>query len=503
MDEKQQARLFVADALELDRQGLYKEATEKYVQALGRLMSLIPDEEQNEFVALTRACVDRLQTVREAQAKDIADFLSTSSFSSSRENSASSTASGLTLPEIRIPSLSIKKKPSVESAALQKSFSVTASLEASRRKHERALLAQHRARQHLLAQNTAGKAQQAYQELLSSRQRFYTRINERVQEFVGSVAGLTREWAADHRYRSETERWSKAVQESLKQSASDPEPSVIMPILGLLESPTHPVAAITRDFFRRQRAQLDQVMRVIEECRLFEHHLVNVLQFNFIGSTDENAILGARLSIEHFLFSGTSLGNGLLAGLYTTNAPRQASFDRLLVDLGWEGVLARLRVNKRYIRDDDSFPLHSLSGTFSSAICELRLLPSCSTPYEKLMCFVRTCSLLCDAIEMGSISSPTSSPPDLILPLSESAANATPPLEDSIGGEDLLRLYAYAVVRSAVPTLLADLQFVNEFCPEALLRGEAGYVLATANGAVEYLQHLAEYTAESASGQPS
>lgn len=499
MDEKQQARLFVADALELDRRGLYKEATEKYVQSLGRLMSLIPDEGQNEFVALTRACVDRLQTVREAEATDIADLLSTPSFSSSRENSASSSsASALPLPEIRIPSLSSKKKLSAESATLRKSVSVTASLEASRRKHERALLAQHRARQvRLLAENTAAKAQQAYQELLSSRQRFYTRINERVQEFVGSVAGLTREWAADHRYRSETERWSRAVQECLRQSAGDPEPGVITPILGLLESPTHPVAAITRDFFRRQRAQLDQVMRVIEECRLFEHHLVNVLQSNFIGSADENAALGARLSIEHFLFSGTSLGNGLLAGLHAMNAPRQASFDRLLVDLGWEGILARLRVSRRYIRDDDSFPLHSLGGTLSLAIGELRLLPGCSTPYEKLMCFVRTCSLLCDAIELGS------TPSDTMPLLPEGIATAVPPLEESIGGEDLLRLYAYAVVRSAVPTLLTDLQFVNEFCPEALLRGEAGYVLATANGAVEYLQHLSEYTAESASGQPS
>ena len=48
---------------------------------------------------------------------------------------------------------------------------------------------------------------------------------------------------------------------------------------------------------------------------------------------------------------------------------------------------------------------------------------------------------------------------------------------------------------SPLPTLLADLFFIGELCPEGLLKGEAGYALATVNGAVEYLMHLNEHDA--------
>ena len=69
------------------------------------------------------------------------------------------------------------------------------------------------------------------------------------------------------------------------------------------------------------------------------------------------------------------------------------------------------------------------------------------------------------------------------------------PLE-GVGGEDLLRLFAMTIILlSPLPTLLADLFFIGELCPEVLLRGEAGYVLATVSGATEYLMHLNEHDA--------
>lgn len=58
------------------------------------------------------------------------------------------------------------------------------------------------------------------------------------------------------------------------------------------------------------------------------------------------------------------------------------------------------------------------------------------------------------------------------------------------GSEDLLLLSAYVLVRSHVPDLSSQLMFISELVPEELVRGEAGYVLATMQTSLDYILGL-------------
>lgn len=341
---------------------------------------------------------------------------------------------------------------------------ISAVLEQARRIHEKDLLKHHRTKPHL-SQSTSSssipKAQHKFEELLTYRQRLLSKIQDRVTEYVSTLSGMARDWHADMQSRIEVDKFRSSLLE-----CHDEVP--LSPVSELLRSTSFPLGDISRDFIKRQRRLLlleDGTYRVIEECRLFEYHACTVI--NDI-TNDKDKETNIRLSIEDWLFREESLGSALLCKLYHgMYNDKQAALDALLMELVWdyEQLSARLKLNPRY-------------KVSPSAITELRQLSTFSTPFEKLLCLVHACNILCEP-----------SP-------SDTDADASSVVSEGVGGEDLLRLFATTIIRaSPLPTLLADLFFIGELCPEVLLRGEAGYVLATVSGATEYLMHLNEHDA--------
>ncbi len=58
------------------------------------------------------------------------------------------------------------------------------------------------------------------------------------------------------------------------------------------------------------------------------------------------------------------------------------------------------------------------------------------------------------------------------------------------GSEDLLLLLAYTVMKAQATEMYSEFEFISALLPEALIRGEAGYVLATLQTSLNYLIEL-------------
>lgn len=429
----------------------------------------------NEIEKLLKYCVDRIKAIREEDRKELDEILKISDTESEGVGATSKETSteGDLLQKQTILSRSPVPTRNVshytKSNKTNRVQPVSAVLEQARRIHEKDLLKHHQRVKSLSSQSasasTIPKAQHKFEELLTYRQKLLSRIQDRVTEYVSTLSGMARDWHADMQYRLEVDKFRSSLLE-----CHDEVP--LIPVLQLLRSTSFPLGDISRDFIKRQRKLLlleDGTQRVIEECRLFEYHVCTVIN-DIINDKDKETSI--RLSIEDWLFEEEWLGSVLLCRLYHgVYDGRQANLDTLLTDLAWdyEQLGIKLKLNPRY-------------KVSSSAITELKQLSTFPTPFEKLLCLVHVCNILCE---------PSSSDTD-----SDTLPTSTSIPSEGVGGEDLLRLFAMTIIRaSPLPTLLADLFFIGELCPEALLRGEAGYVLATVSGAVEYLMHLNEHDA--------
>lgn len=58
------------------------------------------------------------------------------------------------------------------------------------------------------------------------------------------------------------------------------------------------------------------------------------------------------------------------------------------------------------------------------------------------------------------------------------------------GSEDLLLLMAYVVMRAQAVGIYSEFEYISALLPEALIRGEAGYVLATLQTSLNYIIEL-------------
>lgn len=64
-------------------------------------------------------------------------------------------------------------------------------------------------------------------------------------------------------------------------------------------------------------------------------------------------------------------------------------------------------------------------------------------------------------------------------------------LKYSIGADDFLPLLTYALIQMDLPFFYSDLLFVADFIDESMLLGKAGYLLASAQTAIQYIVSLA------------
>ncbi len=369
---------------------------------------------------------------------------------------------------IPIPSTGGSSNSSVASSPSQKKLSsrktrgsVHADLLAARKQHEKAYLAKIIARQRQQQQECASLKPksidlQFVSELLDRRQNAYSSFNERLYSLFESFAGSMQ--------RVDEDIWQRTLKLSFSLAPAGLEPN--SSIVGLMSHPSHPISRLVRDFVIRIRHLLvedpESVSQSIPEYHQFNCQLVKLLKHNYTDElTDSSLELQLYVSIEYFFFAHLpSLSTSITQHFCKSFADNDVQLLKKCVDLAWiefESELALFEVLG--IREKHQLQL----SCFDSAISELRKLASFTTPTGKANCLLRACDFICAALE------------------EEASADAM------IGSEDLVLLLAYVLVRAQVVDLSAQFNFMSELLPEPLLRGQAGYVLATLQTSMDFI----------------
>ena len=300
---------------------------------------------------------------------------------------------------------------------------------------------------------------QMISDLLLQRQDAIGNLNEK----LFSLFDLTSSRVADD------DIWRKTLKISISTSNGDlMQP--IGPIVGLLNHPSHPISQISRDFVIRLKQltaeeDYEKVSKQIsKEYHQFSFQMIKLLRHNYEEElSDDSLDLSLQISIETFLFSHLpALGTAIHEIFLKANAKEDAQFLDHLCKLSWsnfdqeDALYSILNVPEKY----------RLSSTkYDAAINELRYASSLKCPTLKAMSTVKVCDLICSAIEKV--------------------------VEDeAIGSEDLVLLLSWVIVQAQIPNMMTFFDIVSEFLPEELIRGQAGYVLATIQTCLDYIKSI-------------
>jgi hypothetical protein len=353
------------------------------------------------------------------------------------------------------------------------------SLTALRRVHAEEMVAKQKAKTEKILRARGGSLAQneAYvSDLLSRRLQFYSTVNEKLSEVFRGISSK----ALDIKNSVERERRRK----SLKLAVADMERqeqdfTVLEPILELFTSTSDPMAVLVREFITRCRQLLRQaglerdpgvlLEKVLDEIIAVEYHISEVLIGTFEDLANPDLKVSVKLSVQNFFFT-TALSPAIQSQIRRHCAQEDSTIlDKFLL-CSWEELFGRLNIRgKLQIPRDkplDTFPIND-AGIYSKAISELQAISTQVTPLDKLLCLTRCCNAICQAVD------------DARREVSEERPEA-------VGSEDLLMLMAYVLVRASVPDLASQMMFISKFVPDELIRGEAGYVLATTQTAMDY-----------------
>ena len=363
-------------------------------------------------------------------------------------------------------SSSVASSPSQKksSSARKTRGSVQADLSAARKQHEKAHLAKIIARQRQQQQESALPLKpkavdlQFVSELLSRRQTAHSSFNERLFSLFESFASSI--------HRADEDIWQRTLKlcSSMPSSGLEPNHSVV----ALMSHTSHPISRLVRDFVIRLRHLLqagEQDPQLVSEYHQFCHQLVKLLKHNYTQELSDSSVdLQLYVSIEAFFLSQLpSLSSGFAQVFKAAAQETDTELLKKCADLAWiefEGELALFEVLG--VREKHRLPW----TTFDSAVTELRKLASFTTPTAKVNSLLRACDLICAALE-------------------EEASDAA-----LIGSEDLVLLLSYVLVRAQVPDLSGQFSFMIELLPEPLLRGQAGYVLATLQTCIDFISSI-------------
>jgi hypothetical protein len=114
---------------------------------------------------------------------------------------------------------------------------------------------------------------------------------------------------------------------------------------------------------------------------------------------------------------------------------------------------------------------------YGRAIQEFSRVSNYRTPAGKLDCFIRTSDEICQSI---------------IEYWGARGIDATNSEELAIGSDHLLPIFEYVMVKAQVPFILSEVLFVEEFLTENVMRGAEGFIVATLQTALNYLETTAQ-----------
>lgn len=333
-----------------------------------------------------------------------------------------------------------------------------------------------KAREGALAQNEAYLS-----DLLTKRQKFYSTVNDRLSEVLRGISAK----ALDIKQSLAMEQRKKSLKLALLdlERQQDQDYTILAPLLKLLTSKSDPIAVLVRDFISRCRQILNQarlerdpegsVEKVLDEIRVIEYHIVELLTETFEELANPDLKVSIKLTIQQHFFS-TALAPTLITQLRRYCTPQDMNIQDRFLECSWEELFGKLKIKgKLQIPRDrslDRFPITD-AGIYSKAIEELKGLPAASTPLDKMLCLTRCVNAICQAVDEAKRE----------VPAEEGGKE-----ESSVGSEDLLLLTAYVLVRSGISDLFTQMTFISKLVPDELIRGEAGYVLATIQTALDY-----------------
>jgi hypothetical protein len=229
----------------------------------------------------------------------------------------------------------------------------------------------------------------------------------------------------------------------------------------------HPVVLLVDDFVSRLvHQQIGTRQDLVDEMHLFSRHFVEWFgqqwSIQSTGGSNTRMIMAVELGLQEYLLN-TSLYTHSMA-MYHHDFPMlsvkaDVAFGRILSVLGCKTRNPDLL--SHYDKQSGE-PVCQDPIIMAPILANLSLIPATRTPSSKLNNLLKVCSELCRLFP-----------------------------GDEVGGEELMRLVAVCLVRSPVSLHMpAEVAFVADLVPESLLRGEAGYVLATLQAAIDFVQHL-------------
>ena len=310
---------------------------------------------------------------------------------------------------------------------------------------------------------------QRISDLLLARQDAISSFNEKLFSLFDSKS-------KDFSFRADDEIWRKTLKIAISSSNGDlMQP--IGPIVGILSHPTHPIAQITRDFVMRLKQislateDFETVSKQISgEYHQFSYQMIKLLGHNYQEELEDDSLdLPLQISIESFFFSNLpALSSGIHEIFAKAFEQEDSQFLSQINRLSWlnfdheDALYTVLNVPERY---------QLSTSKFEPAIQELRLASSLKCPTLQALSIVKVCDLICFAVD-GEESS-------------NSNSNSTP-----LGSEDLVLLLSWIIIQAQIPGMNSFFAIVSEFLPDELIRGQAGYVLATIQTAMDYIKSL-------------
>lgn len=271
--------------------------------------------------------------------------------------------------------------------------------------------------------------------------------------------------------RVDDDIWRRTLKISISTSKGDLM-KPIGPIVGLLSHPSHPISQISRDFvIRLKQLTIDEdyekvSKQIIKEYHQFSFQMIKLLRYNYEEELfDDSLNLSLQISIENFLFSHLpALGTGIHEIFFKSNLKEDAIFMDHLCKLSWSNFDDQEDTLYSILNVPEKYRLSALK--YEAAINEFRYAASLKCPTLKTMSIVKVCDLICSAIEKTAIE------------------------EESIGSEDLVLLLSWVIVQAQIPNMISFFDIVSQFLPEDLIRGQAGYVLATMQTSLDYIKSI-------------
>ena len=327
---------------------------------------------------------------------------------------------------------------------------------------------------------------QMISELLSHRQATISHLNDKLFSLFDAKS-------KDLNTRADDEIWRKTLRISIS-NANGNFMQPIGPILGLLNHPSHPISQISRDFVLRlkhlssETEDCEKISKQIsEEYHQFSFQMIKLLRHNYEEElANDSLILALNISIETYIFSNLP---GLSTGIHEIFSKANSEEDSFLLNH---------LTNLTWLNFDHQDALYTVLGVpekyrlsavkYEPAINEFRYAASLKCPTAKALAAVKVCDLICSAVDDHLVTvNPKQNQSDTC---ENNNKNHQIKEDSSIGSEDLVLLLSWVIVQAQVPNLATFFSIVSEFLPEELIRGQAGYVLATIQTCLDFIKNI-------------